>query len=587
MPLLSLNLQRHAPAPQNRATEFAFHSAEVSQRLLPGWGLFCSSLLHAALVSGIVSWATLFPSRIELAPKHWELTMLSKDVLYLPQLGGGSPGGGSGGGDKRVTQAVRKGSLAARRKAGVSHPGRQTIVSDPPNPTNHIQTILQPELLDPLPIKSFLPLPNIVKLARVELPAALSAPPVPTPVLQPLPVAPESEPQRPPAELQLPAVVERVFSQPEPPKLELPVGNSSAVPAVLRSAASPSTLPPPAPQPPAEAGAQSRPPITPLSGGWNARSLLALSVSPSAPNAALKVPPGEARGEFAIAPLSNLGLSGLGPGSQVAASLTGLVGVGDHPDPSGRDVTGTSLGAPAGKGSSGGSGAGGSGGGSGPGHGLGSAEAGIGSGPKAGAGAGGLGTGAGSGAGAGSGPGTGVFAGMTIQGGEWAPGSFSGLKRIGGPEDQGSYGMTIVSSGNSGGGLGDFGVFRDEPVFTVYINMAKSLDDPSPSWTMQYALAAVSGTRSASLSAPFPAKKEVPGWPEELALKYAGRIVVSSAVIDAEGKMQGLRIIQSPNSALDEFLIAALREWAFRPAQSGGQAVAVKVLLGAPIFVNR
>jgi Gram-negative bacterial TonB protein C-terminal len=582
MPLLSLNLQRHTPACGNGAREFTFHSAEVSQRLFPGWGLFYSALLHAALVSGIVSWTTLFPRRIELAPKHWELTMLSRDVLYLPQLGGGSPGGGAGGEDHQTTRDVRQGSLAAESKPGVSYPGRQAIVSNPPNPTNHVQTVLQPELLDPLPIQSFLSLPNIVKLARVAPPAAADAPPIPSPVPQPSRAAVEAEPQA-TAELLLPPVVERVFSWPEPPKLTLPLGNSDTMPAVLRSAASS-----PAP-PPAEAPAQSRPAITPLSGGRNARSLLALSVSPSAASDASQVPPGETRGEFAIATLPNLGLSGLGPGSQVASSSTGLIGVGDHADPTGRDVTGTSSGSPAGKDSGGGSGVAGAGGGSGNRHGTGSAEAGIGSGASAGAGAGGPGAGAGSGTGAGAGPGRGEFAGMTIQGGEWAPGSFSGnrFKGIGGAEDQGSYGITIVSSGNSGGGLGDFGVFGDEPVFTVYINMAKSLDDPAPSWTLQYALATTSRTGSATLSAPFPAKKEEPGWPQELALKYTGQTVVASAVIDVEGRIQGLRIIRSPNSILDPFLIAALREWIFQPAQSGGQAVAVKVLLGAPVTASR
>jgi Gram-negative bacterial TonB protein C-terminal len=582
MPLLSLNLQRHAPAPGNGATEFTFHSAEVSRRLFPGWGLFYSALLHAALVSGIVSWTTLFPRRVELAPKHWELTMLSKDVLYLPQLGGGSPGGGGGGAHKQTTSDVRQGSLAAESKPGVTYPGRQAIVSNPPNPTNHVQTVLQPELLDPLPVQAFLSLPNIVKLARVAAPPAAETSPIPTLVPQPSPAAVEAEPQRATAEPLLPPVVERVFSWPEPPKLTLPLGDSDAVPAVLRSAAS-------SPAPPAEPPAQSRPAITSLSGGRNVRSLLALSVSPSASSDAPKVPPGETRGQFAIATLPNLGLSGLGPGSQVASSSTGLIGVGDHPDPSGRDVTGASSGAPTGKDSGGGSGVAGAGGGSGNGRGPGSAEAGIGSGPKAGAGAGGPGTGAGSGTGAGAGPGPGEFAGMTIQGGEWAPGSFSGnrFKGVAGSEDQGSYGITIVSSGNSGGGLGDFGVFGDEPVFTVYINMAKSLDDPAPSWTLQYALATASGTGSATLSAPFPARKEEPGWPQELALKYTGQTVVASAVIDAEGGIQGLRIIQSPNSTLDPFLIAALKEWVFRPAQSGGQAVAVKVLLGAPVAASR
>lgn len=574
MALLSLDLRRHDPA---AAAEFTFHSAELSQRLFPGWGLFYSTLLHAALAFGLVSWTTLFPPRIQLPAKHWELTMLPKDVLYLPQLGGGSAGGGAGGGE-RDTHEVRQGSLAAKSKPGVSYPGSQAIVSDPPNPTNHIQTVLQPELLDPLPIQSFLSLPNMVKLAR-SAPPVMAEAPVPTRVLAPSPVVGEAEPQT-STGLQLPAVIDRVPTAPEPPKLTL----AAAVPAVLQ----PASAPPPVPA--AQAAVpqpQKKPDVAPLPDGRNARTLLALSVSPAPPDTASKVPPGETRGQFAIAMLPNLGLTGLGPGSQVAPDSTGLIGVGDHSEANGRDVIGATSGAPGGKGAGVGRGSGGSGGGFGQGHRSGDAEAGNGSGTKTGPGAGGPGTGVGTGTGAGSGPGSGVFAGMTIQGGEWAEGLSSGVRRMAGPEDQGSYGMTIVSSGNSGGGLSDFGVFRDEPVFTVYINMAKSIDDPAPSWTVQYALATPNGTGAASLSAPFPARKEEPRWPEELALKYAGRMVIVSGVLDTEGRMQGLRVVQSPSSAIDEPLVAALKDWVFRPATSAGQAIAVKVLLGVPITVNR
>ena len=64
---------------------------------------------------------------------------------------------------------------------------------------------------------------------------------------------------------------------------------------------------------------------------------------------------------------------------------------------------------------------------------------------------------------------------MTIQGGEWNVGSISGSPRTRAhqpaspPDEAGSYGITILSAGNSGGGVGDFGVFQNEALFTVYI----------------------------------------------------------------------------------------------------------------------
>lgn len=48
--------------------------------------------------------------------------------------------------------------------------------------------------------------------------------------------------------------------------------------------------------------------------------------------------------------------------------------------------------------------------------------------------------------------------------------------------------MTIVSIGNSGGGLADFGVFSHEQVYTVYRDMRRTTDDPTPTWTLLYSL---------------------------------------------------------------------------------------------------
>ena len=51
---------------------------------------------------------------------------------------------------------------------------------------------------------------------------------------------------------------------------------------------------------------------------------------------------------------------------------------------------------------------------------------------------------------------------------------------------QTSYSITITSSG--GGGLPDFGVFQDEKIYTVYLDMRANDTDCTPSWTLQYAV---------------------------------------------------------------------------------------------------
>jgi len=50
---------------------------------------------------------------------------------------------------------------------------------------------------------------------------------------------------------------------------------------------------------------------------------------------------------------------------------------------------------------------------------------------------------------------------------------------------QSSYGMTVVSTASSGGGLEDFGVFDNERVFTVYIPMKRTPDAEDPTWTLR------------------------------------------------------------------------------------------------------
>src|SRR6266567_3442145 len=92
------------------------------------------------------------------------------------------------------------------------------------------------------------------------------------------------------------------------------------------------------------------------------------------------------------------------------------------------------------------------------------------------------GRGAGTGSGAGSGQGTGSFPGITIQGGENNPGN-PGDQPVFTNEPQTSYGMTVVSTASSGGGLEDFGVFENERIFTVYIPVKPTPEEADPTWT--------------------------------------------------------------------------------------------------------
>ena len=158
---------------------------------------------------------------------------------------------------------------------------------------------------------------------------------------------------------------------------------------------------------------------------------------------------------------------------------------------------------------------------------------------------------------------------------------------------QHSYGLTIVSTANSGGGLPDFGVFHYEQTYTVYVDVRRTVEDPAPSWTLQYAVlrgaapqagaAKSPGASPQGLVPPFPVTKELPQWPAELVQKYLHRLIVVYAIIDPEGKFVQMLVKQSPSPQLNEPLLEALSKWVFRPGELDGNPVVVKALLGIPL----
>jgi hypothetical protein len=158
---------------------------------------------------------------------------------------------------------------------------------------------------------------------------------------------------------------------------------------------------------------------------------------------------------------------------------------------------------------------------------------------------------------------------------------------------QTSYALTIVATGSSGGGLPDLGVFFDEQVYTVYLNMKQTSDDPAPSWVLQYAVLhnAAAQTRAdgnlgqnqQGLVPPFPVVKEAPQLPVELVSRYQHRMVIVYAVINTGGKFERMHVMQTPNTGLNQPLLEALGKWVFRPAELNGEAVSLKALLGVPL----
>jgi hypothetical protein len=594
----------------------------VNERRLPLRGLLYSLILHEIAIGAMIFIPpVLGPRHPNWPEEHWEATMIPKGVLYLPQIGGGSEGSSP----KKVSHKSSgpKAPAAVASRPGPTFAGNQEIVSNPPNPTNHIQTILQPDLPKPPELKGFVPLPNMVFLAK-----ALPPPPPPRPVEKPKPVPeavqpPPPKPVEAPKPVETPPPVHKTPFVPQVPKItltgtkpveaphltlpETPVTPANQI--LSHAAPPPAPAPPPAeevteskPAPPAKASeakapliesrlarepAPRQPEALPAGEALSAHNLLVLSPVPSRSNVHASVPKGEARGQFAISRHPAQDQSPQGAGAGTGDNAAKMAGIRSSSASAGGGATGNS---------GSGSGNGGGGKGSGTGSGVGGAEASEGSGGgRGGEGGGegsgpgighGTGSGHGTGTGAGAGPGAGPFAGMTIQGAEGPAGGIS-ISGASNPSDEnqggGSYGMTIVTTGNSGGGVGDFGIFSDEAVFTVYLNPAETADDPAPPWPLQYALLNPGSAALQDLLPPVALKKRMPQWPQDLSRRYEGQQIVLYAVINAEGKLGHFKVLQSPNSQLSEALLASLEQWVFRPATMNGRPVAVKVVLGVPL----
>jgi hypothetical protein len=430
-----------------------------------------------------------------------------------------------------------------------------------------------------------------------EVPKAVEAPKIvelPTPM----------QPVRPvdtfrPVELPLPQTVEA----PKIVELSRPVQPARTVePSRPVELPLPKTLDAPKPGDLTRVGQPVRPVELPKAAEPVTDPLLVLSPTPAPPSDAVKVPLGEARGRFAIGPVPNLtgsdavaGSGGTEPDRKAppsatpnpnAASGNGALSANANGKPgadTGKDnvVAGSGAGAPAVNG-----------------RGAGTA------------------TGAGNGStlGGGAGSGRNAFPGITIVGGNNG-GTADGSNGRGAtnrpptppapPAPRTAYGISVITTENTGGGLPSLGVFSNEQIYTAYLDMKWDNGKPAPSWTFEYAVIPKAPAASTAqtparnnevrlptnraqqgLILPFPIAKEQPVLPIETVKKFVRQLVIVYAVLNTDGKLEQMTVKQTPDTQLNEPLLSALNKWTFRPAQFNGENVSVKVLLGFPLSLS-
>ena len=407
--------------------------------------------------------------------------------------------------------------------------------------------------------------------------------------------------------------------------------------------------------------------------------ILALTPRPTSAELPEEIPAAEARGGFAISPEPNLDTSETEPGSlsggetdDETAGLTVVTSLSTS-------VVNISFGGGEGlkSGGSSSSGDGDTGSGSGPGSGP---EPGVGSGSGSGAGSGpgsgpfdgitilgGVGGTATAGSGIGSGSGIRSLGGITILGGvgdtgtsgsgtgpDFDQASLAGITIVGGVDETQAlpnsvtitrvpnpsparYGaLSVVSTESSGGGLPYFGVFSDEQIRTVYLDLRQEQTEEAPLWTLEFGVPGNSSVQKNSTPEPdegqpedgsqqedesqqgeqgrqgdenrqegesqegegsqeedepqpefvlpVPIVKERPALPLELDQRHIGKMIIVYAVINVKGKLEQMLVMESPDPLLNQPVLDALREWVFQPGQLNGAPVAVKALLGMPLW---
>jgi TonB family protein len=590
MPIIRLVLQPPAPPPSRKAEPPLLELSNLGRGYFPGKQIPISILIHIVLFFAVLLLQILgYPIGEPRIPEIVTAVHrpIPKVVVYLPLVGGGSPGMFFPATPSKEPQ--KKASVTkAPRKKGFSFPGPQPIVSDVPNATNPIQTILQPQIEKPPVLQPLVPLPNLVQIAgtshrqQLELKEPVARPPSTFQPRKPdIPEAPADEP--------LMISLDLVQTRKKEPTLVLPQAQRP------QSAAKPvrpvSRQAEPAPPSDAEAMikeslAQTPPPVP--SSGIDPRDLLALSPMPAPPELPFDIPEGEARGRFAISPEPSLATSETEPGSKIGFASE-KEGSAEGPGAgTGDQQAGNQTSTPSGTGGAEGTAKDGasSGGGSGK-----TADAKAGS--KLGSGSG---TGLGPGTGAGAGPGKGPFSGISIVGGADNKDTSAKTVRVARARKplQTSYGLTIVSTGTSGGGLPSFDVFSHEQIYTVYLDMRRTEMDSAPSWTLEFAVlpgASYEVRENAKptqvqqgLVLPFPTLKQYPPFPAETVRKHRGEMVIVYGIINTDGKLEQATVKQSPDPASNETVLAALSKWTFRPARLNGAPVPVKVLMGIPLW---
>lgn len=157
------------------------------------------------------------------------------------------------------------------------------------------------------------------------------------------------------------------------------------------------------------------------------------------------------------------------------------------------------------------------------------------------------------------------------------PGDEPSVTRITLPKD-GQFGVVVVGSSLAEQYPETSAIWHDRLVYTVYLHVGLG-----KSWIIQYSLPGAEVTAEAgSITRP-----EAP-WPYEIVRPhlapsdYNSDAILVHGFVNPSGQFERLAIVFPPEFAQPKFLLTALQQWQFRPAQQDGKLAAVEILLIIP-----
>ena len=142
---------------------------------------------------------------------------------------------------------------------------------------------------------------------------------------------------------------------------------------------------------------------------------------------------------------------------------------------------------------------------------------------------------------------------------------------------EGKFGVVVVGSSIADDYPETVGIWSGRLAYTVYLHVGAA-----KSWILQYSLprsqdAAAAGT-VVKLDAPSPYDIMRPSVDPHL----NSDAIMVHGFVNTSGRFENLAVVFPNGLAEARFLLHALQQWQFRPAQQNGQATAVEVLLIIP-----